>query len=242
MKNDKIVSTNERLSSDLNTDEPEGSWSSPLPVRSHWPPLSIFGLECQWPGTLLSMLTSTVNDAKDCPPGGQSFFFPRLIVSPTHLQKPQPHSLTLPVPVPFHPLKPCSWFPAWWDFLSSLLLNWVFANKSHSAGSGGARVRHDSPSVSLGVILPCQPQGELICMASVTNLAVHSLSGCTRRAGPPTAAARHPISLQFFSLWFLFLLLFTPLIMRLFWEVVASICRRHQSFVTSTHSERKHIF
>lgn len=72
----------------------------------------------------------------------------------------------------------------------------MFANKSHSAGSGGARVQHDSPCISLGVILPCQPQGELICIASVTNLAVHSLRGCTRHACPPTA--RHPISLQFF--------------------------------------------
>lgn len=51
--------------------------------------------------------------------------------------------------------------------LSTFLLNWMFANKSH-----GAEDRRDSPSASLWVILPCDAWGKKICISSMTNLAV----------------------------------------------------------------------
>lgn len=63
-------------------------------------------------------------------------------------------------------MPPYETFTAFW-MLSTLLLNWMFANKSHGAGGW-----HDSPSASLRVILPCNAQGKQICIPSMTNLAV----------------------------------------------------------------------
>lgn len=51
--------------------------------------------------------------------------------------------------------------------LSTSLLNWMFANKSH-----GAEAWRDSPSASLAVILPCDAQGKQICISAMINLAV----------------------------------------------------------------------
>lgn len=55
---------------------------------------------------------------------------------------------------------------AFW-MLSTFLLNWMFANKSH--GAGGWR---DSPSASLWVISPCSSQGKQIWIYFMTNFAV----------------------------------------------------------------------
>lgn len=63
-------------------------------------------------------------------------------------------------------MPPYETFTAFW-MLSTCILNWMFANKSH-----GAAGWHDSPSASLGVILPCNTQGKQICIHSMTNLAV----------------------------------------------------------------------
>ena len=63
-------------------------------------------------------------------------------------------------------MPPYETFTAFW-MLSTFLLNWMFANKSHDTGGW-----HDSPSASLRVILPCNAQGKQICIHSMTNLAV----------------------------------------------------------------------
>lgn len=63
-------------------------------------------------------------------------------------------------------MPPYETFTAFW-MLSTFLLNWMFANKSHGAGGW-----HDSLSSSLWVILPRSTQGKQICIPSMTNLAV----------------------------------------------------------------------
>lgn len=89
-------------------------------------------------------------------------------------------------------MPPYETFTAFW-MLSTFLLNWMFANKSH-----GARSWHDSPSASLRVILPCNAQGKQICIHSMTNLAV-----CFHWAGVHIIYFSSPPFLSLFSLCFL---------------------------------------
>ncbi len=119
-------------------------------------------------------------------------------------------------------MPPYETFTAFW-MLSTFLLNWMFANKSHGAGGW-----HDSPSASLGVILPCNAQGKQICIQSLTNLAV-----CFHWAGVHIIYFSPPNPFPFLSL-FPFLPIFTPLIMHLFWEPV--------NVLFYSHPSRKYIF
>lgn len=123
-------------------------------------------------------------------------------------------------------MPPYETFTAFW-MLSTFLLNWMFANKSH--GTEGWR---DSPSASLWVILPCDAQGKKICISSMTNLAV-----CFHGDGAHIIYFSPHFPLSFLSAHpFLFPL--APLIAS---PLTACRCVIPQSSVTSSHSEGKYI-
>lgn len=113
-------------------------------------------------------------------------------------------------------MPPYETFKAFW-MLSTFLLNWMFANKSH-----GAAGWHDSPWAPLRVILPRNSQGMEICIPSMTNLAV-----CFHMAGVHIIYFSTPF-LSPFILTFPSLSDFTPLIVRLLLEPVNVL---FQSFV-----------